>query len=41
MTPMWPNQTEVVDGIVPADEVPQDYNLIEENDGDFDVEMGE
>lgn len=38
----WPNLTPVVDGIVPADEVPQDPDLLVVDgvtDGDPDLEM--
>jgi hypothetical protein len=34
---IWPNQKPVVDGVVPAEEVPQDFNPF--HDEDFDVEM--
>lgn len=36
--PMWPNQQDVVDGVVPTEEVTQDQNLFE-GAVDLDVEM--
>lgn len=36
MTP-WPNKSEVVDGVVPVNEVPQDPDLFK--DDDLDLEM--
>lgn len=41
---VWPNQTKVVEGVVPSDEVSQDKNLADEsieNDPDLFLEMGE
>lgn len=35
---LWPNQTPVVEGVVPLEEVPQDPNLFDDDD-DPDVEM--
>jgi hypothetical protein len=35
----WPNQEEVVDGIVPVEEVPQDPDLLDEEDDAEDDEM--
>lgn len=32
---LWPNQDEVVDGVVPAAEVPQDPNLFADEDLSF------
>lgn len=34
----WPNQTPVVDGVVPTEEVSQDPDLLE-NEEDTDLEM--
>lgn len=33
---LWPNQMEVVDGVIPIDETPQDPNLFSDYD---DTEM--
>jgi hypothetical protein len=38
LTP-WPNLTPVVDGIVPAAEVPQEPDLLSVDDVDTDLEM--
>lgn len=35
----WPNKRDVVDGVVPLDEVPQDPNIFD--DEDLDIEMSD
>lgn len=35
----WPNQQEVIDGVVPVDEVSQDPTLFDEDRIDADMEM--
>jgi hypothetical protein len=35
----WPNQTPVVDGVIPTEEVDQDPDLFEDDDDDPDMEM--
>jgi len=37
----WPNQDPVVDGVVPAEQVPQDEDLFTGDDVDDDLEMEE
>lgn len=36
---LWPNQREVVDGVIPVDEVPQDPNIFD--DEDLNIEMSD
>lgn len=38
LTP-WPNQTPVVDGIVPVEEVPQEADFLDIDPDDDDLEM--
>ncbi len=35
----WPNQTPVVDGVIPTEEVDQDPDLFEDDDDDPEMEM--
>jgi hypothetical protein len=34
----WPNQTAVFEGVVPLAEVPQDPDLFDDDDDDFEME---
>lgn len=38
MSDPWPNQTPIVDGVVPVDDVPQDADLFDDDEDD-DLEM--
>ena len=39
MSDTWPNTTEVLDGVVPFEEIPQDPDLFDDDDDDPDMEM--